>query len=170
MKYWHRLQSTKDGLLAERVTGMQLNRLLSQGCTVMHDLPADGFNIDHVVTASRGVYAVETKSFRKPKQAEQGQRYAVKFDGSLPQFPDFKEMEALAQAKRRAAVASWLSARGSGARGSGDPRAGTSGMASGSARRGLALFAGQSFLSYAQWIKLHGKGDRESRRRHSASG
>lgn len=105
MKHWHRRQRARDGLLAERVTGMQLNRLLSQGCIVMHDLPGEGFNIDHVVIAPRGVYAVETKSFRKPKRVDDAETHAVSFDGSVLRFPDFIEKEAPAQAKRQA---QWL--------------------------------------------------------------
>jgi hypothetical protein len=105
IKHWQRRQQARDGLLAERVTGMQLNRLLAQGCIVMHDLPAEGFNIDHVVIAPRGVYAVETKSFRKPKLSE-GENYAVSFDGQRLKFPDFMEVEAVGQAQRQA---QWLS-------------------------------------------------------------
>lgn len=95
----------RDGLLAERVTGLQLNRLVAQGCLVLHDLPAEGFNIDHVVIAPRGVYAVETKSFRKPKQVERGDNYRVSFDGKALRFPDFIERDAPAQAERQA---QWL--------------------------------------------------------------
>ncbi|QNP39674.1 nuclease-related domain-containing protein [Lysobacter solisilvae (ex Woo and Kim 2020)] len=98
-------ERARDGLLAERVTGMQLNRLVAQGCTVMHDLPGEGFNIDHVVIAPRGVYAVETKSFRKPKQTGAGDAYRVVFDGALLRFPDFAEKNALEQARRQA---QWL--------------------------------------------------------------
>lgn len=105
VKHWRRRQQAKDGLLAERVTGMQLNRLQAQGCIVMHDLPAEGFNIDHVVIAPRGVYAVETKSFRKPKQVDEGEAHAVSFDGRTLVFPDFKQTESLEQAKRQA---QWL--------------------------------------------------------------
>lgn len=96
-------ERAKDGLLAERVTGMQLNRLIAQDCIVMHDLPCDGFNIDHVVIAPRGVYAVETKSFRKPKGVDGAQH--VSFDGTSLRFPDFLEKDAPAQALRQAA---WL--------------------------------------------------------------
>jgi hypothetical protein len=92
-------------LLAERVTGMQLNRLVSKGCKVLHDLPCEGFNIDHVVVAPRGVYAVETKSFRKPKGSSNNSHYRVSYDGKMLRFPDFPEKEALAQAERQA---QWL--------------------------------------------------------------
>jgi hypothetical protein len=95
----------RDGLLAERVTGMQLNRLVAKGCKVLHDLPCEGFNIDHVVVAPRGVYAVETKSFRKPKGSGGDSHYRVNYDGKILQFPDFPEKDALAQAERQA---QWL--------------------------------------------------------------
>lgn len=95
-------QRARDGLLAERVTGLQLNRLVAKGCTVMHDLPGENFNIDHVVIAPRGVYAVETKSFRKPKHVRAGNTYRVGFDGAALRFPDFVEKDAVAQARRQA--------------------------------------------------------------------
>ncbi|MDO5610187.1 MAG: nuclease-related domain-containing protein, partial [Pseudomonadota bacterium] len=98
----HRLrEQAKDGQLAERVTGMQLNRLMAQGCIVIHDLPADGFNIDHIVISPRGIYAVETKSFRKPRQGG-SESARVAFDGEALRFPDFIEKSAVEQAKRQA--------------------------------------------------------------------
>lgn len=99
-------QRARDGLLAESVTGMQLNRLVAKGCTVMHDLPGESFNIDHIVISSRGVYAIETKSFRKPKQVHAGNNYSVTFDGKALRFPDFIEKDAVSQAQRQA---QWLS-------------------------------------------------------------
>lgn len=99
-------ERARDGWIAERVTGMQLNRLVAQGCVVLHDVPADGFNIDHVVVAPRAVYAVETKSFRKPVRVAKGDNYRVAFDGSMLRFPDHSNTDALAQAER---YAGWLS-------------------------------------------------------------
>lgn len=98
-------QSARDGLLAERVTGMQLNRLVAQGCVVMHDLPGDGFNIDHVVISPRGVYAVETKSFRKPRDVSDERNdpsHQVRFDGRTLSFPDFNTTRPIEQALRQA--------------------------------------------------------------------
>lgn len=104
-RHYRLREQAKDGLLAERVTGMQLNRLVASGCIVMHDLPGDGFNIDHVVIAPRGVYAVETKSVRKPKgEAKASSR--VGFDGRMLRFPDFIKTDAIEQAQRQA---QWLS-------------------------------------------------------------
>ncbi|MEZ5463989.1 MAG: nuclease-related domain-containing protein [Lysobacteraceae bacterium] len=101
-------ERARDGLLAERVTGMQLNRLVAQGCLVLHDLPCEVGNIDHVVIAPRGVYAVETKSFRKPVDVgdvrnEPG--HQVRFNGKELQFPDFVKREPVEQAVKQA---EWL--------------------------------------------------------------
>ncbi len=96
-------QQARDGLLAERVTGMQLNRLMAQNCLVLHDLPCDVGNIDHVVVAPGAVFAVETKSFRKPKGG--GENHRVAYDGQVLRFPDFTNSEALKQADRNA---QWL--------------------------------------------------------------
>ena len=41
---------------------MQVERL-----RVFHDVVADGFNLDHVVICARGVYVVDTKTWRKPR-------------------------------------------------------------------------------------------------------
>ena len=105
VKHFQRAQAAKDGLLAERVTGMQLNRLVAEGCVVMHDLPAENFNIDHVVIGPRGVYAVETKSFRRPKGKKDQEVHRVNYDGKALRFPDFVNTEAIAQAARQA---QWL--------------------------------------------------------------
>ena len=95
----------RDGLLAERVAGMQLNRLVANGCFVMHDLPCEGFNIDHVVITPRSVYAVETKSFRKPRTKSLGESPKVKFDGNVLDFGEFTTDKPIEQARRQA---QWL--------------------------------------------------------------
>ncbi|KAF1715422.1 hypothetical protein CSC71_01710 [Pseudoxanthomonas sangjuensis] len=92
----------RDGLLAERVTGTQLNRLVAQGCIVMHDLPCGDFNIDHVVIAPRGVFAVETKSFRKPKNVAPSESAKVGFDGEVLKFPDCTTFKPIEQSRRQA--------------------------------------------------------------------
>ena len=104
-RHYRKHEQAKDGLLAERVTGMQLNRLMSQGCTVMHDLPCDGFNIDHIVIAPRGVFAVETKSFRKPRDLPGGKPAKATFDGVGLGFGDFATREPIEQSRRQA---QWL--------------------------------------------------------------
>lgn len=108
VRHFRKREQAKDGLLAERVTGLQLNRLVTQGCTVLHDLPAEGFNIDHVVIAPRGIYAVETKSFRKPRDASDNRddpSHQVGYDGRMLKFPEFATREPIEQAARQA---QWL--------------------------------------------------------------
>lgn len=57
-----------------------------------------------LVVSSRGVYAVETKSFRKPKRAKAERNYSVRFDDKVLHFPDFVETKAVEQAERYASA------------------------------------------------------------------
>jgi hypothetical protein len=88
------------GLQAELYTAQELNRLMALGCTVLHDVPGERFNIDHVVIGPRAVYAVETKSVSKPKDD-----YKVIYDGEKLHFPGFSDSKRLEQARRQA---DWL--------------------------------------------------------------
>lgn len=103
-----RKEQARDGLLAERVTGMQLNRLVAKGCTVMHDVPFGEFNIDHIVIAPRGIFAIETKSFRKPRKHPAQSKARVIFDGNALRFSDFVTRKPIDQARRQAAFLSAL--------------------------------------------------------------
>lgn len=73
-KQLERLRLGRDG---ERIVGQFLEHLRSQGCLVFHDIIGDEFNIDHVVVSPRGIYAIETKTYRKTAR---GQAIA-QFDG-----------------------------------------------------------------------------------------
>lgn len=93
----------QEGMRAEIAAAQQLDRLQAQGCFVLHDIPAGDFNIDHVVVAPHAVFAVETKSRRKPGQGKASA--TVGYDGRYLQFPGWKETRPLQQAK---AIAAWL--------------------------------------------------------------
>ena len=54
----------RDG---ERAVGQFLQGMQVEGLRVFHDVVAHGFNLDHVVICERGVYVVETKTWRKPR-------------------------------------------------------------------------------------------------------
>jgi hypothetical protein len=69
-----RLRLGRDG---ERTVAEQLDILKSQGAIVFHDLIGDGFNLDHVVLSSQGVFVVETKTHSKPIKGSP----TVTFDG-----------------------------------------------------------------------------------------
>ena len=89
-------------LKAELFTAQQLNRLMGAGCTVLHDVPADRFNLDHVVIGPRAVYLVETKSVRKPRSIGALDHFKVAFDGECLRFPNFVTRNAVLQTRRQA--------------------------------------------------------------------
>ncbi len=93
------------GLKAEMFTAQELNRLMGAGCTVLHDVPGDNFNIDHVVIGPHAVYMIETKSVRKPRDTGKQDHFKVAYDGECLRFPDFVSRSAIKQAKRQA---QWL--------------------------------------------------------------
>lgn len=98
------------GFTGERVVGEQLNQLLADGFHVFHDLPFDGFNIDHVIVGSAGVYAVETKTRSKPADIKGQAKAKVFFDGTVLKFPRHEEIEPIEQARLNAKTLSkWLS-------------------------------------------------------------
>jgi hypothetical protein len=69
-----RLKLGRDG---ERAVAEQLDVLKRQGAIIFHDLVGDGFNLDHVVLSSQGVFVVETKTHSKPVKGSP----TVTFDG-----------------------------------------------------------------------------------------
>ena len=93
----------KLGLLGERAVGEELNQLMLVGCRVYHDVPNEPYgNIDHVLVAPSGVYAVETKGRRK-KEANGKEAHKVIFDGrSLCFAGGSPESKCLEQAKQQA--------------------------------------------------------------------
>jgi hypothetical protein len=101
------------GLKAELFTAQELNRLIASGCTVLHDVPGEGFNLDHVVIGPRAVYVVETKSVRKPKRTGKGDEFKVIYDGEALRFPDAVSRKPIAQAlAQRDWLASYLKRAG----------------------------------------------------------
>ena len=67
-------------------------------------------NVDHLVVAQGGVFAVETKARSKPVTGSGSRDATVIFDGKSIAFPHYVETKALDQARRSARwVAEWLS-------------------------------------------------------------
>ena len=98
------VKQLKMGRDGERCVGQFLERLRASGGQVIHDIPADGFNLDHVVISPHGIYAVETKTFSKPWP-----KAKVTVEGSTllvaGRVPDRNPME------QAAAAARWLENR-----------------------------------------------------------
>ena len=110
LKAGTRLDHLKAGYDAELAVGQELDQLMRQGAATFHDLPAEQFNIDHVVVAAEGVFAIETKGFTKPNQGRGKADATVVYDGETLKFPTWTTREPLEQAERQAAwLAKWLS-------------------------------------------------------------
>jgi len=65
------------GLQGERAVGQELEELREKGYRVFHDIVGDGHNIDHVLVGPGGVFAIETKTHRKPARGQS----KIVFDG-----------------------------------------------------------------------------------------
>ena len=65
-----RVRLLKLGRDGELVVGQFLEGLRVSGARVFHDIPGEGFNLDHVVLSTHGCYVVETKTRRKPVRGE----------------------------------------------------------------------------------------------------
>ena len=93
------------GFRGERAVGEYLNQLMLDGCRVFHDFPLDDNgkgNLDHIVVARSGIYAIETKAkSKRPCEAEHG---TIKFDGEKLIFANGKwDLDDLRQAASQAA-------------------------------------------------------------------
>jgi len=98
------------GYEGERFVGEELSRLIALGFEIYHDVPFDGFNIDHVLVGPRGVFIVETKSRRKPVDETGEKKFRVGFDGKYLQWPWGADNYGIEQAKNNAKTLSgWLS-------------------------------------------------------------
>lgn len=98
------------GALGEQVVGRELDQLIAQGYRVFHDLQFDGWNIDHAVVGPQGVFAVETKTWRKPRK-ESNLQAKIVFDGEGLIRPGKKsDPQAIEQARKNAmSLTSWIS-------------------------------------------------------------
>lgn len=109
-----KLRNVRLGFDGERFVATELNGLLSQGYRVFHDFIVDWVpddqrhNIDHIVVGPTGVFAIETKAWRKPLGVDGEMKLRVSDEGI--QLPgDKPRKNAIQQARRNAATLSrWL--------------------------------------------------------------
>jgi hypothetical protein len=102
------IRAYRDGRDGEWATAQLLEPVIAGGGRVLHDIQAPGFNIDHVVIAPGGVFAIETKHRLKPTTGRALDNAKVSFDGQALRFPDWTDTKTAEQA---AAQARWLSER-----------------------------------------------------------
>ena len=103
-----RRQRYKEAYQGELATAQLLEPIIGNGGRLFHDVQAKGFNIDHVVVAPGGVFAVETKHRLKSTKGRAKEQARVTFDGSALHFPGWVETKPIEQAR---AEARWLSER-----------------------------------------------------------
>jgi hypothetical protein len=77
IKARRRLRQDYLGMEGEMVVAQCLEELRGKGYVVIHDIPCDGWNIDHALIGPGGVFAIETKARRKPV----GRPSEVVYDG-----------------------------------------------------------------------------------------
>jgi nuclease-like protein len=98
-----RMRSLALAIDGERAVGQLLEGLRAAGYRVFHDVPGDGFNLDHVVIGPGGVFTIETKTRSFPAAG----RPTIEFDGQSVSTAGGKLDSAPIQQAR--AQASWLS-------------------------------------------------------------
>lgn len=75
------------GLEGERAVGQLLESERQPEWRVFHDVPGKGFNVDHVLVAPQGIFAIETKTFSKPAKGKASVSYdgaTVRVNGHVP--------------------------------------------------------------------------------------
>ena len=92
-KWGHQLRFVGEQLVAE-----ELNQLLNSGYHVFHDVPCQGYNIDHVVVGRKGVFAVETNTRHRAKKKGKTVEPRVRYDGDTLFWPVGKETGPVDQA------------------------------------------------------------------------
>lgn len=111
-----KLRSYNLGYDGERHVGQALNRLMLRGYTVYHDLvfekAGQKFNIDHVVIGEKGIFAIETKTRRKPIGEGNKKLFKVSYDGKSLGFPNGNTEEPIRQIlASRNFLSEWLTGR-----------------------------------------------------------
>lgn len=89
-----RLQLGREG---ERSVGELLESLRRHGAQVFHDVPGDGFNLDHVLFCRRGIFVIETKTRSKPVGRDARVTFtvnSVRVAGQIPDRDPVRQVEA----------------------------------------------------------------------------
>jgi len=97
-----KIRALKLGRDGEIVVGQELEPLIENGAKIFHDIPGDGFNLDHVIIHKSGIYVVETKTFSKPEKGNPEINYR---DGKIYVNGKEKDRDAVKQVR---AACDWL--------------------------------------------------------------
>ncbi|NOR56845.1 MAG: NERD domain-containing protein [Sulfurovum sp.] len=72
-----KIVSLKQGRDGEKAVGQYLESFREDGMKIHHDIIGDGFNIDHILISTKGIYLIETKTYSKPIKG----KTEIEFDG-----------------------------------------------------------------------------------------
>lgn len=107
-----KIENLRLGYACEMAVGQQLEQIVrpdNRPYRVYHDIPFEGFNIDHLVVGPKGVFVIETKGRSKPLH-NGSKLFKVSVKGDVLHFPKHVEHEPILQVKRNVqAVRKWLS-------------------------------------------------------------
>jgi hypothetical protein len=97
------LKALRAGRTGEEAVGQFLEeKLRPDGFQILHDIPGDGFNVDHVIIGLAGIFTIETKTRSKPIRGD----VRIQFDGARILVDGFdSDRDPVKQAK---AQAHWL--------------------------------------------------------------
>lgn len=105
------LQHLKLGYACELAVGQELEYLVrpkDHPYRVYHDIPFDGFNVDHLIISPNGVFVVETKGRAKPIN-DGTKQFKVRVENNALHFPNHVETGPLEQVRRNVtSVRNWL--------------------------------------------------------------
>jgi hypothetical protein len=103
------LRRARLTLYGKMAAGQEIDQLMRTGARVFHDLPGDGFNIDHVIVAPAGVFCIETETRGKPQHGRSVEDATAIYDGHGLRFPDVTDDVPVRHARDRARwLANWI--------------------------------------------------------------
>jgi hypothetical protein len=99
VKLKRKVKDLKLGRDGERIVAEQLECLREFGVHLFHDVPGEGFNLDHVLISTHGIYAVETKTRtkRSPKARVVVEGNSLTVAGEVPDRNPIEQVTAAAR-------------------------------------------------------------------------
>jgi hypothetical protein len=104
-----RLRRSRLSLHGKMAAGQEIDHLMRAGARIFHDLPGDGFHVDHVIVGRAGVFCVETETRAKPRHGRSVEDATAVYDGYSVRFPDLTDDTPVRHARERSRwLADWL--------------------------------------------------------------
>jgi hypothetical protein len=106
MRKGRTVRLSREGEIA---VGRELEKLEQDGYRVFHNVPADGFSVDHVVVGGSGVFTVKTRTRPGAEKPGGVERRTVDYNGRALFFPRWTDEQTIFEAERQAdRLSTWL--------------------------------------------------------------